>query len=95
MKRGNKQGRGKKSLSFSLPSQGTLASCLRQEEIRDKRFQLQPLDLVHWWASWSPSTPKWLGCQLYEEEVPPELTFDAGKGPLPGPESRLLSNPQK
>ena len=60
------EGRGQVCLLF-LTSRGTLASCPHQEETRDKKAQLQLLDLVHWQASWPLSTPSGQDVSLSEE----------------------------
>ena len=65
-----------------LTGQGTLASCPRQEETRDKRVPVGPLGLVHWQASWPLSTPSGQDVSLSEEEPPPESPFVAGRRTL-------------
>ena len=45
-----------------------------------KGYQLQPLGLVHWQASWPLSTPSGQDVSLSEEEVPPESPFVARRG---------------
>ena len=68
-----------------LTDQGTLASCPRQEETRDKRrpgengSQLRPLGLVYWQASWPLSTPSGQDVSFGEEESPSESPFVAGR----------------
>ena len=62
-----------------LTCQGTLASCLRQEETRDKRVPVAATGSVHWQASWPLSTPSGRDVSLSEEESPPESPFVAGR----------------
>ena len=73
------KGREVNKVSCSLPGRGTLASCPCQEETRDKRVQLRPLDLVHWQASWPLSTLSGQDVSLNEEEFH-QSPFFAGRG---------------
>ena len=45
-----------------------------------KGYQLQPLGLVHWQASWPLSIPSGQDVSLSEEESLPESPFVAGRG---------------
>ena len=95
------KGREVNKVSHSLPGQGTLASCPRQEETRDKRrpgengSQLRPLGLVYWQASWPLSIPSGQDVSLSEEESHQSCYLLQEDEPHPGPETGLLSNTQK
>ena len=60
-----------------------------------KRSQLPPLGLVHWQASWPLSTPSGQDVSPSEEESHQSRHLLQEGGPLPGPETGLLSNTQK
>ena len=53
--------------------------CIRRRP-GTKGSQLWPLGLVHWQASWPPSTLSGQDVSLSEEESPPGSPFVAGKG---------------
>ena len=72
-----------------LTGRGTLASCPRQEETRDKGSQLRPLGLVHWQASWPLSTPSGQDVSLNKEESHQSRHLLQEGGPLPGPKTCL------
>ena len=59
-----------------------------------KGSQLRLLGLVHWQASWPLSTPSGQDVSLSEESCQSRYLLQEG-GPLPGPETGLLSNTQK
>ena len=52
--------------------------CIRRRP-GTKGFQLRPLGLVHWQASWPLSTPSGQDVSLSEEESLPESPFVAGR----------------
>ena len=60
-----------------------------------KGSQLQPLGLVHWQASWPLSTPSGQDVSFGEEESHQSHHLLQEWGPLPGPETGLLSNTWK
>ena len=60
-----------------------------------KGSQLWPLGLVHWQASWPLSTPSGQDVSLSEEESHQSCHLLQEGGPLPGPETGLLSNTRK
>ena len=66
-----KEGREVNKVSCSLPV-GALwpVVCVRRRP-GTKGFQLRPLGLVHWQASWPLSTPSGQDVSLNEEESPP------------------------
>ena len=57
--------------------------------------KLWPLGLVHWQASWPPSIPSGQDVSLSEEESHQSCRLLQEEGPLPGPETGLLSNTRK
>ena len=60
-----------------------------------KGSQLRPLGLVHWQASWPLSTPSGQDVSCSEEESHQSRHLLQEGGPLPGPETGLLSNTRK
>ena len=56
---------------------------------------MRPLGLVHWQASWPLSPPSGQDVSLSKEESRQSRHFLLEDGPLPGPETGLLSNTQK
>ena len=66
--------------SCSLPGQGTLASCLRQEETRDKRVPVAAAGSGPLEGKLAPEYSEWSGCQSQRRRVPPESPFVAGRG---------------
>ena len=77
-------------VSCSLPGRGTLASCLCQEETKDKRVPVGAAGSGPLAGKLVPKHPEWSVCQLStpssqdvsggEEESTPELPFVAGRG---------------
>ena len=59
---------------------GTLASCPRQEETRDKRVPVVAAGSVPLSDKLAPEYPEWSGCQSQRRRVPPESPFVAGGG---------------
>ena len=69
-----------------LTSQGTLASCPRQEETRDKNVPVAAAGSGPLASKLAPAYPEWSGCQSQRRRVPPESPFVAGRGtPFQGP----------
>ena len=66
-------------VSCSLPSQGTLAVAHIRRRPGTKGSQVWLLGLVHWWASWSLSTPSGQDVSRSKEDSLPELPFVAGR----------------
>ena len=56
---------------------------------------MQPLGLVHWQASWPLSTPSGQDVSLSEKSPARVAHLLQKGGPLPGPDTGLLSNTQK
>ena len=73
------EGRGQVCLLF-LTSRGTLASCPRQEETRDKRVPVAATGSGPLAGKLAPEYPEWSGCQSQRRRVPPESPFVAGRG---------------
>ena len=61
------------------PGQGTLASCPRQEEIRDKRVPVAAAGSGPLAGKLAPEYPEWSGYQSHEEESQPESPYVAGR----------------
>ena len=79
-------------VSCSLPV-GALWPVVRvRRRPRTKGSQLRPLGLVHWQASWPLSDQD---VSLGEEESHQSHHLFQEEGPLPGPETGLLSNTRK
>ena len=57
------KGREVNKVSHSLPGQGTLASCPRQEETRDKRVPVAAAGSGLLAGKLAPEYPEWSGCQ--------------------------------
>ena len=73
------KGREVNKVSCSLPV-GALWTVVRvRRRPGTKGYQLRPLGLVHWQASWPLSTPSGQDVNLSEEESPAELPFVAGR----------------
>ena len=96
LRRGQREGRGEvNKVSCSLPV-GALWPVVRvRRRPGTKGAQLRPLGLVHWQASWPLSTPSGQDVSLSEEEPHQSRHLLQEGGPLPGPETGLLSNTQK
>ena len=74
------KGREVNKVSCSLPV-GALWPVVRvRRRPGTKGFQLRPLGLVHWQASWPLSTPSGQDVSLSKEESPPDSPFAAGRG---------------
>ena len=85
------EGREVNKVPCSLPSWGTLANCLRQEETRVKRVPGAATGSGPWWASWSLSILT--GQDVSQVKSPCQSCHLLQEGgPFPGPETRLLSN---
>ena len=74
------KGREVNKVSCSLPDRGTLASCLRQEETRDKRVPVTAAGSGPLAGKLAPEYLEWSGCQCQRRIVPPESPFVAGRG---------------
>ena len=57
------KGREVNKVSYSLPGRGTLASCLCQEETRDKRVPVVATGSGPLAGKLAPEYPEWSGCQ--------------------------------
>ena len=89
------KGREVNKVSCSLPV-GALWLVVRvRRRPGTKGSQLQLLDLVHWQASWPLSTPSGQDVSCSEEESRQSRHLLQEGGPLPGPETGLLSNTRK
>ena len=62
-----------------LTHRGTLDSCLRQEEIRDKRVPVAAAGSGPLAGKLAPEYPEWSGCQSQRRRIPPESPFVAGR----------------
>ena len=74
------KGREVNKVSCSLSGWGTLASCLCQEETRDKRVPVAAAGSGPLASKLAPKDPKWSGCQSQQRRVPSESPFVAGRG---------------
>ena len=63
-----------------LTSRGTLASCLRQEETRDKRVPFAAAGSGPLKGKLAPEYPKWSGCQSQRRRVPDRVAICCRKG---------------
>ena len=63
-----------------LTGRGTLASCPRQEETRDKRVPVAAARSGPLAGKLAPEYPEWQDVSLSKEESPPESPFVAGRG---------------
>ena len=89
------QGREVNKISYSLLV-GALWPVVRiRRRPGTKGSHLQSLGLVHWQASWLLSTPSGQDISRREEESHQSCHLLQEGGPLPGPETRLLSNTWK
>ena len=69
-----------------LTSLGTLASCPRQEETRDKRVPVAAAGSGPLAGKLAPEYPEWLGCQSQRKRVPARVTICCRKAdPFQGP----------
>ena len=75
-----RKGREVNKVPCSLPSRGTLASCPRQEETRDKRVPVTAAGSGPMAGKLAPENPKWSGCQSQRRRIPPESPFVAERG---------------
>ena len=73
------KGREVNKVSYSLPGRGTLASCLCQEETRDKRVPVAAAGSSPSAGKLAPEYPEWSGCQSQRRGVLPESPFVAGR----------------
>ena len=73
------KGREVNKVSCSLPGWGTLASCPRQEETRDKRVPVVAAGSVPLSDKLAPEYPEWSGCQSQRRRVPPGSPFVTGR----------------
>ena len=62
-----------------LTGQGTLASCPRQEETRDKKVPVAAAESGPLAGKLAPEYPEWSECQS-QQRVPSESPFVAGRG---------------
>ena len=63
-----------------LTGRGTLASCLRQEENRDKRAPVAAAGSGPLAGKLAPEYPKWSGCQSQRKESCQSRPFVAERG---------------
>ena len=63
-----------------LTGQGTLASCLHQEETRDKKVPVAVAGSGPLADKLAPEYPEWSGCQLQQRRVPARVTICCRKG---------------
>ena len=68
-----------------LTGRGTLASCPRQEETRDKRVPVAAAGSGPLAGKLAPEYPEWSGCQSQRRRVSPELPFCRKADPFQGP----------
>ena len=68
-----------------LTGWGTLASCPRQEETRDKRIPVAAIGSGPLAGKLAPEYPEWSGCQSQRRRVSPELPFCRKADPFQGP----------
>ena len=74
------KGREVNKVSCLLPGGGILASCVHQQETRDKRVPVASTGSGPLAGNLSPEYPEWSGCRCPWRRVPPESPFVAGKG---------------
>ena len=80
------KGREVNKVSCSLSGWGTLASCLCQEETRDKRVPVAAAGSGPLAGKLAPEYPEWLGCQSWRRRVPTRVTICCRKrDPFQGP----------
>ena len=80
------KGREVNKVSCSLPCQGTLASCPRQEETRGKRVPVAAAGSGPLAGKLAPEYPKWSGCQSQQRRVPVRVAICCRKAdPFQGP----------
>ena len=73
-------------VSCSLPGWGTLASCPRQEETRDKRVPVAAAGSGPLAGKLAPEYPEWSGCQSQQRRVPSRVAICCRKAdPFQGP----------
>ena len=89
------KGREANKVSCSLPVWALWPVVHVRRRPGTKGSQLWLLGLVHWQASWPLSTPSGQDVSLSEEESHQSRHLLQEGGPLPGPETGLLSNTQK
>ena len=89
------KGREVNKVSCSLLSWGTLASCSHQEETRDKRVPVAADGSGPSVGKLVPEYPSGQDVSHNEEESQQSHHLFQEGGPLPGPETGLLSNTWK
>ena len=87
-----RMGREVNKASCSWPGWGTLASCLCQEETKDKRV---PVVATGSGPLVAKLVPEWSGCQSQWRRVRQSLHLLQEGGHLQGPETKLLFNTWK
>ena len=79
-------GREVNKVSYSLLGWGTLASCLCQEETRDKRVLVMTSGFSVSMGKLVPEYSEWSGCQSQQRRVPARVAICCRKaGPFKGP----------
>ena len=81
------RGKGREVNNLFLTSQGTLASCLHQEETRDKRVPVAAAGSGTLAGKLASEYPEWSGCQSQRRRV---LTSCRKGDPFLGPITELL-----
>ena len=94
-RKGRGKGRAVSKVSCSLPVGALWPVVLVRRKPGTKGSQLWPLGLVHWQASWPLSTPSGQDVSLSQEKSHLGRHLLQEGGPLPGPETGLLSNTWK
>ena len=88
MSQGPSEASGQWNLLF-LTSRGTLASCPRQEETRDKRVPVLATGSGPLAGKLASEYPVWSGCQSQQRRVPTRVAICCRKGdPFQGPKLR-------
>ena len=97
LRRGKREGRRERSIKSLVPYLvGALWPVVHvRRRPGAEGSQLWPLGLAHWQASWPLSTPSGQDVSVSEEESCQSRHLLQEGGPLPGPETGLLSNTQK
>ena len=89
------RGKGREVNKVSLPVGALWPVVHVRRRPGTRGSQLRPLGLVHWQASWPLSTPSGQDVSLSKEESHQSRHLLQEGGPLPGPETGLLSNTRK